>query len=75
MSENNIIVIDLSGPHGNAFFLLSLAQKLLQQTNAKDSEIIMQDMESHDYEHLLNIFEKNFGEYVILMNRRSTYRH
>ena len=59
------IVIDLTGPDGNAFALMGLANKLAKQLGL-DSEIIINDMTSSDYENLLEVFDSNFGDYVIL---------
>jgi hypothetical protein len=59
------IVIDLTGPDGNAFALMGLAKKLAKQLGL-DSEIIINDMKSGDYENLLEVFDGNFGDYVIL---------
>jgi len=59
------IVIDLTGPDGNAFALMGYANKLAKQLGF-DSEIIINDMKSGDYENLLEVFDGNFGEYVIL---------
>jgi len=59
------IVIDLTGPNGNAFALMGLAKKLAKQLGL-DSEIIINDMGSGDYENLLEVFDGNFGDYVIL---------
>jgi len=59
------IVIDLTGPDGNAFALMGLAKKLAKRLGL-DSEIIINDMKSGDYENLLEVFDGNFGGYVIL---------
>jgi len=59
------IIVDLRGPEGNAFALMALASRLAKQLNF-DSEIIINDMKSGDYENLLEVFDGNFGEYVIL---------
>lgn len=57
--------IDLTGPQGNAYFLLGTAMKLARQLGLP-SEEILEDMKSADYEHLVKVFDKHFGEYVIL---------
>lgn len=57
--------IDLTGPQGNAYFLLGTAMKLARQLGLP-SEEILEDMKSADYEHLVEVFDKHFGEYVIL---------
>ena len=57
--------IDLTGPQGNAYFLLGTAMKLARELGLP-SEEILEDMKSADYEHLVEVFDKHFGEYVIL---------
>lgn len=59
------IEIDLTGPQGNAFFLLGTASKLAKQLGLDKKEII-EDMKSSDYEHLVEVFDKHFGEFVTL---------
>lgn len=59
------IVIDLTGPEGNAFNILGIAQSLCK-TMGIDPEPIMDDMMSGDYEHLLEVMEKHFGELIIM---------
>jgi hypothetical protein len=57
--------IDLTGPDGNAFALMGRAQGYAKQLGVDSSQII-EDMMSGDWEHLVDVFEKHFGEYVIL---------
>ena len=59
------IVIDLTGPDGNAFVLLAYAKNFSKQLNMQYGPIA-DDMTSGDYEHLLEVFDKHFGEFVIL---------
>ena len=59
------IEIDLTGPHGNAFYLLGTAKNLAKQLEL-DWEEISKDMKSANYEHLLEVFEEYFGDYVTL---------
>jgi hypothetical protein len=59
------IVIDLTGPEGNAFCLMGYASKFARQLNLDGSTIIA-EMKSGDYENLLKVFDSYFGEYVIL---------
>tara|TARA_B100001057_G_scaffold460065_1_gene510800 strand:- start:127 stop:342 length:216 start_codon:yes stop_codon:yes gene_type:complete len=59
------IVIDLTGPQGNAFFLLANATKLAKQLGLNPFKIL-DEMKEGDYEHLINTFDKYFGEYVVL---------
>jgi hypothetical protein len=58
-------IIDLTGPDGNAFALLGAATRYAKQLGIDDRPIL-DDMKSGDYEHLLEVFDKHFGEYVIL---------
>jgi hypothetical protein len=62
------IEIDLTGPQGNAYFLLGTASKLGRQLGLDTDEIgvILRNMRSSDYENLINVFDKNFGNIVTL---------
>lgn len=64
-TKNTSIEIDLSGPQGNAFYLIGLAQNLSKQLGL-DSKKITNEMMSGDYENLLQIFDSNFGSIVTL---------
>lgn len=57
--------IDLTGPDGNAFVLIGYASKLSKQLGL-DSTKVQTEMMGGDYEHLLQTFDKYFGEYVTL---------
>ena len=57
------IIVDLTGPDGNAFSLMALANKLAKQLGFKSP---VDEMMQGDYEHLLEVFDKNFGDFVIL---------
>lgn len=59
------IEIDLTGEDGNAFALMGYAKKFARQLGV-DSEEIISNMMSGDYENLLEIFEENFGSFVTL---------
>ena len=59
------IEIDLTGPQGNAFFLLGTAKNLAKQLDLDGNEI-MKEMMSGDYENLLQVFDENFGSIVTL---------
>ena len=58
-------VIDLTGSDGNAFFLLGTAKNLCKQLQIED-DIILDDMKSGDYEHLINTFDNYFGDLIDL---------
>jgi len=57
------IVVDLTGPDGNAFALMGLASRLAKQLGIESPT---DEMMSGDYENLLEVFDKNFGDHVIL---------
>ena len=59
------IVIDLTGPEGNAFVLLGYAKQYAKQLKFDEKKITSEMMEG-DYEELLETFDKYFGDYVIL---------
>lgn len=59
------IRIDLTGPQGNAFYLLGMATKLAPKLG-KDPKPILDRMESGNYENLIRVFDKEFGEFVDL---------
>ena len=58
--------IDLTGPDGNAYFLLGTARNFAKQLGL-DEEAIVEEMKSGDYENLITVFDKHFGEYVDLV--------
>ena len=62
------IVIDLTGPQGNAFFLLATANRLAKQLGADHFQVLelLEEMKSGDYEHLIEVFDRHFGDYVTL---------
>lgn len=60
-----MIEIDLTGPEGNAFYLLGTASNLAKQLRL-DSKEIQTEMMAGDYENLLQVFDKHFGSFVIL---------
>jgi hypothetical protein len=57
------LVIDLTGPDGNAFVLLGIASNLGKQLGLSKEEIeeIKGRMTSGDYENLIEEFNKAFG--------------
>lgn len=63
--KTNGIEIDLTGPQGNAFYLLGTAKKLANQLGLNSDEIL-NEMKSGDYENLIQVFDKNFGSFVTL---------
>lgn len=59
------IEIDLTGPNGNAFYLLGTAGRLAKEIGLNSKEI-QSEMMKGDYEHLVNTFDKHFGHFVTL---------
>ena len=67
-SDSGRIEIDISGEQGNAFHLLGLVNTLGKQLDfdKEKRQKIYDKMTSGDYEHLIEVFDENFGEYVTL---------
>lgn len=57
--------IDLTGPKGNAFYLLGVARQLGRQLKL-DLPTIQEEMTAGDYENLIKVFDNYFGDYVDL---------
>lgn len=68
MPGSEMIHIDLKGPDGNAFALIGLAQKLAKQLHYQPEERgeLTTEMMGGDYDNLLEVFDKHFGEFVTL---------
>ena len=58
-------IIDLTGPEGNEFSLIANATNLAKQLGFNGKEIV-DEMTTGDYENLVSVFDKYFGDYVIL---------
>lgn len=52
--------IDLTGPDGNAYYLLGTAQSWAKQMGL-DVDKVIAEMKSSDYENLIEVFDKYFG--------------
>ncbi len=59
------VEIDLTGPEGNSFVLIGYSKKWSEQLGL-DSKEIQKEMMSGDYENLIGVIEKYFGDYVTL---------
>ncbi len=59
------IELDLTGPDGNAYVLLGLVRGFAEAIGI-DPEPIREDMQSGDYEHLVDVFDREFGHFVTL---------
>jgi hypothetical protein len=66
--KNRKIEIDLTGPDGNAYALLAYAKTLYKEMGKSDEKILslQKDMMSGDYEHLLQVFDREFGDFVTM---------
>jgi hypothetical protein len=62
------IEIDLTGPKGNAYYLLGLANNLSRQLGHSDfkRECILDEMRLYNYECLISTFDREFGMLVTL---------
>ena len=62
------IEIDLNGPGGNAFYLMGMAMNFAKQLgwSQEQKAKLRVELTFSDYENLINIFDKHFGEFVIL---------
>ena len=69
--EPTELVIDLTGPKGNAFYLLGQADAFAKHLKYSQEERaqLQAEMMSGDYENLVQLvqtFDKHFGSFVIL---------
>ena len=67
-TKNKGIEIDLTGPQGNAYYILAMAKRLCKEfgmtkTYEKD---LLDEMTSSDYENLIQTFDKSFGSVVTM---------
>tara|TARA_B100001113_G_C21064021_1_gene602520 strand:+ start:1048 stop:1269 length:222 start_codon:yes stop_codon:yes gene_type:complete len=65
VNKKRPIIIDLTGPEGNAFVLLGYAKSYCQQLGL-DFKSVSDSMTSGDYENLIKVFDGYFGSFVIL---------
>jgi hypothetical protein len=63
--NKGIIEVDLTGPQGNAFYLMGLASELSKKMGLDKDEIIA-EMMSGDYKNLIKVFDRHFGNLAIL---------
>jgi hypothetical protein len=59
------LVIDLTGPDGNAYALMGYASRFAKQLSLDEKQVI-DEMTSGDYENLIQVFDRYFGQYVVL---------
>ncbi len=62
------IIIDITGPDGNAYSLMAYANRFGKQLgwDSVKTQKIINEMMDGDYEHLLQVFDREFGEFVVL---------
>jgi hypothetical protein len=63
---NQPVVIDLTGPEGNAFVLMAHAKNFAKQLGM-DGDVVVKEMMESDYEHLVQTFDRHFGSFVTLL--------
>ena len=63
--QSKEIVLDLTGPDGNAFVLLAKAKSFAEQLGLNSKEVT-DEMKSGNYENLVQVFDSYFGDYVVL---------
>jgi len=63
--QNKGIEIDLTGPHGNAYYLIATAKNLCKHLGYH-FEPVRDDMMAGDYDNLISVFDKHFGDFVTL---------
>ena len=63
--KNRKIEIELTGPDGNAFVLLGYAKRLSRELDLDHKQILDEMMEGN-YENLISVFDKYFGDFVDL---------
>jgi hypothetical protein len=63
------VEIDLQGPQGNAFYLLSTATQYAKQLgySEKLTRELINEMQSSDYANLIEVFDRHFGDFVDLI--------
>jgi hypothetical protein len=58
------LIVDLTGPDGNAFVLLGMAKRWARDLQL-DFKSIQAEAMAGNYEHLLSVLDNHFGDYVI----------
>ena len=65
MLSKRKIEIDLTGPEGNAYYLMGCAKDYAGQLG-RDADAIIKRMKSGNYENLVAVFDEEFGEFITL---------
>jgi hypothetical protein len=58
------VIVDLTGSEGNAYVLLAYAKQWSKELDI-NFDIVRSEMTSGDYENLLEVIDKYFGDFVI----------
>ena len=66
MTTSKKMQIYLAGPDGNAYVLMAYAKSICKKVG-KSPEGIHKEMMIGDYENLLNVFRREFGDLVDLV--------
>ena len=67
-STINDIVIDLTGPDGNVFVLMGYASSIGRKLGmGPETDNIIEDMMSGDYENAVTVFDNAFGDFITLL--------
>ena len=56
-------VIDLAGSDGNAFGVMGYAKRYAKELGL-DGDAIIKEMMAGDYDELIAVFDREFGDYV-----------
>ena len=57
-------LIDLTGPQGNAFYLIGVVKQTFRRSGAPElGDQIVEEMMNGDYEHLVKTFDLYLGEH------------
>ena len=59
------VEIDLSGPEGNAYFLIACARRWADQLDL-DGDAIIKEMQAGSYDNLVEVFDRHFGHFVTI---------
>jgi hypothetical protein len=70
LGELHMHTIDLTGPQGNAFFLLGLARSWASQVG-KDPSAMCAEMMQGDYTNLVAVFCREYGALVTVTGKET----
>jgi hypothetical protein len=63
LKKSELLDIDLKNTQGNAFYMIEQA-KILSKKYNKDSKTIIRDMTASNFENLLRVFKREFGDHI-----------